>query len=307
MNTATLNLATKIAAAIAIAALCVACGKKEGKSAAKVDEAKAKAGEAAKKAGEAAQAAGEAAKAAGEAAGAAAKEAAVAAEAAAKQAKAKAEGVAATVKEGAEAAAAVAKADASNALMDPSKATERAPDTYKVKFDTTKGAFEVEVTRAWAPIGADRFYNLVKAGFFKDIAIFRAIQGFMFQFGIHGDPKVMAAWRPAQIKDDPVDSAKASNKRGYLTFAMGGPNTRTTQMFINFSDNTNLDGMGFPPIGKVVGNGMTEVCDKINTEYGEGQPRGKGPLQGMLQQRGNEYLKKEFPNLDYIKTVTLVK
>lgn len=186
-------------------------------------------------------------------------------------------------------------------LNDPAKLTEKSPETFKAQFDTTKGKFTVEVTRSLSPNGADRFYNLVKAGYFQDLAFFRVIKGFMCQFGIHGDPAVAAKWRAANIQDDPV---KGSNKRGTITFATAGPNTRSTQFFINFADNTNLDGMGFSPFGKVV-DGM-DVVDKINNEYGEGAPRGLGPDQGRIQREGNAYLKKSFPNLDYIKSVTLV-
>lgn len=187
-------------------------------------------------------------------------------------------------------------------FTDPSKLTEKAPETFKAIFDTTKGKFTVEVTRSQSPNGADRFYNLVRSGYFKDLAFFRVIPGFMAQFGIHGDPKVSAAWRGASIPDDPV---KASNTRGTITFATAGPNTRTTQFFINFGDNRRLDSMGFSPFGKVT-EGM-DVVDKINGEYGEGAPGGRGPHQGRVQGEGNAYLKKEFPNLDYIKSVTIVK
>lgn len=186
------------------------------------------------------------------------------------------------------------------APSDPSKLTEKAPDTFKAQFDTTKGKFVVEVTRSQAPNGADRFYNLVKAGYFNDLAFFRVIPGFMAQFGIHGDPAISAKWREAKITDDPV---KGSNTRGTITFATAGPNTRTTQFFINFVDNRNLDSMGFAPFGKVV-EGM-DVVDKLNGEYGEGAPRGRGPDQGRIQMQGNAYLKKDFPNLDYIKSVTI--
>jgi len=183
----------------------------------------------------------------------------------------------------------------------PAKLTEKAPDTFKARFDTTKGAFTVEITRASAPQGADRFYNLVRSGFFTDTAFFRVIPGFMCQFGIHGDPKVAAAWRSANIPDDPV---KASNTRGAVTFATAGPNTRTTQLFINFADNARLDGMGFASIGKVT-QGM-DVVDKLYGEYGEGSPQGRGPDQGRIQNEGNAYLKKDFPKLDYIKSATIV-
>src|SRR6187399_2286714 len=131
-------------------------------------------------------------------------------------------------------------------LGNPSALRETAPATYKARFDTSKGAFVVEVTRAWAPKGADRFYNLVKNGFYDNVRFFRVISGFMVQFGINGDPGVMGRWRTAQIGDDPVTQ---SNKRGTITFAMAGPNTRTSQVFINFADNANLDGMGFAPFG----------------------------------------------------------
>ena len=185
-------------------------------------------------------------------------------------------------------------------FTDPVKLTEKSPDSFKVKFETTKGNFTVEVTRSLAPQGADRFYNLVRSGFFKDVAFFRVIPGFMCQFGIHGDPKVAAAWRKAQIPDDPV---KGNNTRGAITFATAGPNTRTTQLFISFGDNSRLDGMGFSPFGKVT-EGM-DVVDKINGEYGEGAPRGRGPGQDRIQSEGNAYLKKDFPNLDYIKSATV--
>lgn len=192
-------------------------------------------------------------------------------------------------------------APASPGFADPAKLTEKAPDTFKAQFDTTKGKITIEVTRSLSPNGADRFYNLVRSGYFKDIAFFRVIPGFMCQFGIHGDPDVATKWRKANLTDDPV---KGSNTRGTITFATAGPNTRTTQLFINFGDNRNLDGMGFSPFGKVV-EGM-DVVDKINGEYGEGAPRGRGPDQGRVQGEGNAYLKKDFPNLDYIKSATIV-
>jgi peptidyl-prolyl cis-trans isomerase A (cyclophilin A) len=194
------------------------------------------------------------------------------------------------------------KAAASADLTQPSKLTEKAPDSFKVKFDTTKGTFTVEVTRSLSPNGADRFYNLVKAGYFKDIAFFRVVPGFMVQFGMSGDPKITSAWRDATIPDDPV---KGSNTRGTITFAMGGPNTRTTQLFINFANNARLDGMGFPPFGKVI-DGMN-VVDKINGQYGDmPQQGGNGPNPAYIATQGNDYLKKNFPNLDYIKSAAIV-
>jgi peptidyl-prolyl cis-trans isomerase A (cyclophilin A) len=186
-------------------------------------------------------------------------------------------------------------------FTDPAKLTEKSPESFKVKFETTKGNFTVEVTRSLAPNGADRFYNLVRSGYFKDVAFFRVIPGFMCQFGIHGDPKVSEIWRKAQIPDDAV---KGSNTRGAITFATAGPNTRTTQLFINFGDNSRLNSSGFSSFGKV-SEGM-DVVDKINGEYGEGAPSGRGPNQNRIQMEGNAYLKKDFPNLDYIKSTTVI-
>ena len=185
-------------------------------------------------------------------------------------------------------------------LFNPASLNEKAPATYKVKFDTSKGSFVVEVHRDWAPNGADRFYNLVKSGFYNDARFFRVISGFMVQFGINGDPKLSQVWRDANIKDDPV---KSSNKRGYITFATGGPDTRTTQVFINFGNNAGLDDQGFAPFGQVI-SGM-EVVDALYAVYGEGAPRGDGPDQSLVQSQGNAYLKKDFPRLDYIKTPTI--
>ena len=181
------------------------------------------------------------------------------------------------------------------------KEEKMAPDTFKVKFLTTQGHFVVEATRSWSPLGVDRFHELVSSGFFKDIALFRVLEGFVVQFGIHGDPEVSKQWRGNQIQDDPV---KESNKKGTLTFAMGGPNTRTTQFFVNLNDNTRLDSMGFSPIGKVI-EGM-DVVEKFYNKYGEGAPQGSGPDQGRIQSEGNIYLKKDFPHLDYIKSAELL-
>ena len=185
-------------------------------------------------------------------------------------------------------------------LSNPAALREQAPPVYKAKFDTTKGVFVIEVQRDWAPNGADRFYNLVKNGFYDNVRFFRVISGFMVQFGIHGDPKISAPWRAAQLKDDPV---KQSNKRGYITYAMAGPNTRTSQVFINFGDNASLDSQGFSPFGRVV-TGM-DVVDKLNAEYGEGAPRGRGPDQSRMQMEGNAYLTKDFARLDYVKKATI--
>jgi peptidyl-prolyl cis-trans isomerase A (cyclophilin A) len=188
-------------------------------------------------------------------------------------------------------------------LLNPLEAKATAPAVFKAKFTTTKGDFTVEVHRDWAPNGADRFYNLVKIGYFTDLAFFRVIKGFMVQFGIHGDPAVNNAWRGARIQDDPT--GKQSNTKGMLTFAMAGKNSRTTQLFINYADNGNLDSMGFPPIGKVV-DGM-KVVDAIEGMYGEGAPGGRGPSQGRAQGEGNAYFKADFPKLDYVKSATILK
>jgi peptidyl-prolyl cis-trans isomerase A (cyclophilin A) len=191
----------------------------------------------------------------------------------------------------------------SAALLSPEQATERAPEIYKARFSTTKGDFLLEVRRDWAPQGADRFYNLVKAGYFEDVAFFRAMEGFMVQFGLHGLPQVNAKWYAARIPDDP--SVGQSNKRGLATFATAGPNTRTSQVFINLADNTVLDSMGFTPFGRVA-EGM-EVLDKLYKGYGDGPPQGTGPDQGRIHMEGNAYLKKEFPLLDYIKTARIAQ
>ncbi|HSW37863.1 MAG TPA: peptidylprolyl isomerase [Acidobacteriota bacterium] len=180
--------------------------------------------------------------------------------------------------------------------MNPAQMTETAPDKFQVKFDTSRGEFIVEVTRAWAPNGADRFYNLVKNGYYNDCRFFRVLKNFMVQFGINGDPKINSATSRARIKDDP---RKQSNTRGLITYAMAGPDTRTTQLFINFGDNSFLDNQGFSPFGRVI-KGM-DVVDAINSEYGE------TPNQQMIQTQGNAYLQKEFPKLDYIKTAVIVE
>lgn len=188
------------------------------------------------------------------------------------------------------------------ALKTPASLKETAPATFRVNFDTSAGPFVIEVRRALSPNGADRFYNLVQSGFYDGVRFFRVIPNFMVQFGIHGDPAVSSAWRNARVAVDPV---KASNKRGFITYAMGGtPDTRTTQVFINFRDNANLDAMGFAPFGEVV-TGM-DVVDKIYA-VGEGAPRGPGPDQGRIQAEGNAYLTKEYPKLDFIKKAAIAK
>jgi len=188
----------------------------------------------------------------------------------------------------------------SQALMNPAALKEQAPPVYRVDFDTSKGPFVIEVHRDWAPNGADRFYNLVKNGFYDNARFFRVIEGFMVQFGVNGDPKISAVWRDARIKDDP---ARISNKRSFVTFATAGPNTRTTQVFVSYGDNSNLDSQGFTPFGQVI-SGM-KVLDSMYSGYGEGAPRGLGPDQSKLQAEGNAYLASKFGNLDYIKKATI--
>lgn len=177
------------------------------------------------------------------------------------------------------------------------KATAKAPDKFRVKFETTKGDVVIEVTRDWAPIGADRFYEAVNAGFYDECRFFRVLPGFMVQFGINGDPKVQSKWRDAMIKDEPVTQ---SNLRGYVTYAKSGrPNSRTTQLFINYADNKFLDSQGFAPFGKVI-EGM-DVVESINSKHRE------RPEQGQVQEAGNAYLKANFPDLDFIKKATVLK
>ncbi len=172
---------------------------------------------------------------------------------------------------------------------------QKAPDVYRVNFDTSKGAVVIEVHREWAPLGADRFYTLVQHKYLDGARFFRVVPGFMAQFGVAADPAVTAKWENRTLQDDPV---RQSNTRGMVTFAATSqPNSRSTQMFINFADNARLDGMGFAPLGKVV-SGM-DVVDRINSEYGE------TPQQPRITAEGNAYLEKEFPNLDYIKTARI--
>ena len=183
----------------------------------------------------------------------------------------------------------------STACTPPSAAPAAAPDSFRVAFETTRGNFAVDVIRAWSPRGADRFHELVSAGCFADIAFIRVLPGFVAQFGMHGDPDVNRRWEAKPILDDPVVQ---SNERGTIVFATAGPNTRRNQFFINYSDNTRLDGMGFSPFGRVV-EGMS-VVDSIYSGYGE------TPDQARVGAEGNAYLKREFPKLDYIKSARIV-
>ena len=189
-------------------------------------------------------------------------------------------------------------------LLDPASATmnQSSPGLFQARFETTAGDFVIEVSKDWAPIGADRFYNLVSNGFYDGVAFFRVIEGFMVQFGIHGDPLVSASWQTSQIPDD---TPTQSNARATVSFAMTSqPNSRTTQIFINFGDNSNLDSYGFAPFGTVT-EGM-DVVDQLYSGYGEGAPQGTGPDQLRFTDEGNAYLRSEFPELDYVERATII-
>lgn len=187
-------------------------------------------------------------------------------------------------------------------LLRPALLTAKAPENYQVKFTTTRGDFIISVTRAWAPLGADRFYNLVRHHYYDNASFFRVVPGFVVQFGISAYPPVSAAWAKANIKDDPV---KQSNTKSFVTYAMGGPNTRTTQVFINLRDNSRLDRDGFAAFGQVT-EGM-DVVEALYDQYGDGADLGgKGPLQDKIEKLGKPYLDKDFPKLDSIKTATVI-
>jgi len=178
---------------------------------------------------------------------------------------------------------------------------EPVPDVFHVRLDTSKGLVEIEVHRDWAPVGADHFYELVKTGFFDGARFFRVVRDFVAQFGINGDPKTNRLWASAMLPDDPV---KEHNVKGAVTFAMLGPNSRTTQLFINLADNRRtLDRHGFEPIGKVIA-GM-DVVERLYSFYGEMPPRGSGPDPDQIQRLGNDYLDSHFPRLDFINKATI--
>jgi peptidyl-prolyl cis-trans isomerase A (cyclophilin A) len=187
-----------------------------------------------------------------------------------------------------------------NPLLQPRSFNETAPDAYRVRLETTKGPILIQVTRSWAPLGADRFYNLVKAGFYDGMRFHRVIEGFIAEFGIHGDPWVNAAWRQAILADDP---RQVSNTRGRVSFSKSGLDSRTVQVFINTDLNASLDGQGFAPFGEVV-EGM-DVVDALYAEYGDGPPRGEGVYQAMAIAKGDEYFDEEFPLLDRIERATI--
>jgi homoserine O-acetyltransferase/O-succinyltransferase len=188
--------------------------------------------------------------------------------------------------------------------MDPKDEAWRAqaPDGFRTRFETSKGDFIIEAHRRWAPFGADRFYNFVRHGFYDDQRFTRVVAGYIAQFGIHGDPHVTAAWKNQIIPDDPV---LQSNRRGFVAYAMTGPNTRSTQVYINLADNSRLDSQGFAPFGRVV-EGMATV-DKIYSGYGENAGGGmRGGKQGPVESGGNAYLNREFPNLDSITRARII-
>src|ERR1035437_2299737 len=192
-------------------------------------------------------------------------------------------------------AANTAAAGARPSLLNPASLKSRAPAVFKAKFTTSTGNFVIEVHRDAAPLGADRFYNLVRYGYFTNAAFFRVVPGFVVQFGLSADPAVNKVWQHATIQDDPVVQ---SNKRGNLVFATAGPNTRTTQLFINYADNARLDRMGFAPFGSVV-EGM-DVVNKIYAVYGE------SPRQDLIAEQGDAYLKTYFRDMDKIKLARIV-
>jgi peptidyl-prolyl cis-trans isomerase A (cyclophilin A) len=184
----------------------------------------------------------------------------------------------------------------------PMAATDaQAPDEFLVRFETSKGPFVVQAVREWSPRGVDRFHHLVQSRYFDDVRFFRVVSSFMVQFGMHGSPSVHAAWDRMEIPDD---SVRQSNRRGMVSFATAGPNTRTTQLFINTINNRPLDEMGFSPIGRVI-QGM-DVVDSLYSGYGDGPPQGLGPVQDRIKAEGNAYLTRDFPRLDYIVTARIV-
>jgi len=188
-------------------------------------------------------------------------------------------------------------------LLKPNVRAERAaaPDTFVVRFTTTRGPFDVQFIRAWAPRGADRVYYLVRNRYYDGVRFFRVLPGFVAQFGESGDPRIAKLWDVRTFPDDPV---KQSNTRGTVTFATAGPNTRTTQLFVSTANNARLDKLGFAPLGRVVA-GMG-VVDSLYSGYGEGPPKGKGPDQDRMAAEGDAYLAKNFPKLDWIRSAKVV-
>jgi cyclophilin family peptidyl-prolyl cis-trans isomerase len=199
---------------------------------------------------------------------------------------------------GTRAQTAVPPADARAALLDPAHPfwNTRAPDTFRARFETTKGPFVLEVFRAWAPVGADRFYNLIRSGFYDDSRLSRVVDGWIVQWGIPGDPQVGAVWRTRGMPDD---SVRQSNVRGTFAYAMTGPGERTTQVYISLRDNSRQDAQGFAPLGRVAA-GM-DVVDRLHSGYGEGSGGGmRAGKQGPLFEGGNAYIDQNYPLLDKI-------
>ena len=187
-------------------------------------------------------------------------------------------------------------------LLQPDPVLATAPDTFAVRFETTQGPFTVQFIRSWAPRGADRAYYLVRSGFYDSTRFFRVLPRFVAQFGAHGNPAINKVWEARTFPDDPV---RQSNVRGTVSFATAGPNTRTTQLFVNLAGNARLDRLGFAPVGRVT-EGLSRVVDSLYSGYGEGPPRGKGPDQDRLAAQGNLYLQRDFPRLDFIRTARIV-
>lgn len=201
------------------------------------------------------------------------------------------------------AAIALTGCGASSSLTSPAQWQGKGPETYQAEFDTTAGKFVIDVRREWAPNGADRFYNLVKSGFYDDARFFRVVPGFVIQWGIPASPAVAKAWgENTVINDDPV---RQSNNTGFVSFASRGPNSRTTQVFINLKPNVNLDEMGFSPFGLVT-TGL-DVVMKLHSGYGEGAPMGQGPDQQRITNEGEAYLAKDFPKLDKITHARIIQ
>lgn len=194
-------------------------------------------------------------------------------------------------------------AEANPVLLQPGDTVfaAQAPEMFRARFTTTEGEFTVEVYRGWAPRAADRFYNLVRAGYYDGNRFFRVVPGFVAQFGLHGEPEIAQAWRGHSLEDDPLVQ---SNRRGTIAFAMAGPNTRSTQVFINYRDNEALDRAGFVPFGRVV-EGMM-IVDRLNGAYGELAPEGRGPNERRLVTEGEQYLRREFGDLDRIERAQIV-
>jgi peptidyl-prolyl cis-trans isomerase A (cyclophilin A) len=189
-----------------------------------------------------------------------------------------------------------------SALLDTTHSAEIAPETFRVRFETSRGPFVVEAHHAWSPWGVDRFYYLVRRNFYDSAAFFRVLPGYIAQFGINGDPQIAASWQQRLFPDD--TTRHESNLRGRISFASAGPHTRNTQLFINLRNNASLDA-SYAPIGEIV-EGMN-VVDSLWSGYGDGPPGGKGADQSRIFAQGNRYLLKDFPKLDYVKTARVVQ